>query len=400
MPDLPEPDVLDLALRGDEPPAVVGYLASGRSLGAAATSTLLDLAARGHLELRQPGGDPRQTTVHLTTDAAPYATPDAATHAQPADPVPTGLMPYERRVLARLREVAVDGMVPLGALAFRDADRAGAWATAFTDEVMADARARGLAPAGNDVTARWLDLRAHLRDDEAFARLPPSAVAVWGRYLAYGAALGVNRACQAVIDFGLGHRGRVWSCYGGGWHQVRVRYPAARARYGLGVTPLLLVGAAWLVLGCTVLRCGVALATAWPQAGAAADRVSAGLTALGAGLFGFGAYWVLRTVLDLVAPRRLVGEVLWLAGWKHRGAAGAAVPIVHYLAVDAGSGDRTTAWALPSGGAAVCAPGDVVELTVRPWSRRVIRLARREARSLHGAPAPAGSTDGTPAPAC
>src|SRR4051794_25293119 len=68
-----EPATQDL---GPEPPAVVSLLVAGWDLSEdAAESTLLDLAARGILEFRQPGNDPRQTTVHLRGTAPPDLNP-------------------------------------------------------------------------------------------------------------------------------------------------------------------------------------------------------------------------------------------------------------------------------------------------------------------------------------
>src|SRR5436305_860214 len=87
-------------------------------------------------------------------------------------------------------------------------------------------------PAGREVAARWLGVKGWLRNTEAFADLPPSAVAVWDRYLSYGAALGTTRVSSAVIDLGMGNRKRVWSSFGGTWHRVRVRYPSFWPRYG------------------------------------------------------------------------------------------------------------------------------------------------------------------------
>src|SRR3954447_8701382 len=58
------PATMDLP--GAEPPAVVSLLANRWEFTVdAAESTLLDLVARGYLELRQAGPDPRHTTVHF-----------------------------------------------------------------------------------------------------------------------------------------------------------------------------------------------------------------------------------------------------------------------------------------------------------------------------------------------
>ncbi|BCB75767.1 DUF2207 domain-containing protein [Phytohabitans flavus] len=122
----PQPATPDL---GTEPPAVVSLLVNRwTTTEDAAESTLLDLAARRFIELRQPGNEPMQTTVHL-----PAAAPDES-----------GLRPYERRVLSRVQGLAVGGVVPLTALTFRDQAQAKTWNKRLRAEVVAEARAAGL----------------------------------------------------------------------------------------------------------------------------------------------------------------------------------------------------------------------------------------------------------------
>jgi hypothetical protein len=89
--------------------------------------------------------------------------------------------------------------------------------------------------------------------------------------------------------------------------------------------------------------------------------------------------------------------VLWVAPWRHRNRKEASEVVVHHLAVDDGTADRTTTWALPSGVTRGFGPGDVVEIRVRRWSRRVTQLAVAHSRHehlAHAAPAtvPAGPT--------
>ena len=50
-----------------------------------------------------------------------------------------------------------------------------------------------LSKKGQDAASRWLGVRHFLSGDDAFDSLPPAAVAVWDRYLAYAAAMGVAR---------------------------------------------------------------------------------------------------------------------------------------------------------------------------------------------------------------
>ncbi|WP_168712733.1 DUF2207 domain-containing protein [Streptomyces sp. A0958] len=273
-----------------EPPAVVSLLGNHwRGVQHAAAATLLDLAARGLVELRQPGDDPARSTVHVT---------EAGRAAQ-------GLMPYELRVLERVTAAATNGGAPIGAIAFRDEKRAASWNTALRREVIAEARLRGLsryrfapllvsallvtafvpgalfavavitgghnvraacvlgvAPGaalafllgkslgeratskGLEKSAHWAGLRAWLTAHEDFARLPPASVTVWDRYLAYGTALGVTSLTSRLLGFDSGDRRRVWSSYGGTWRPVRIRYPRLRPGFGCSTGRLLQLAAA------------------------------------------------------------------------------------------------------------------------------------------------------------
>src|SRR5690349_856615 len=112
---------------GEEPPAVVSLLTNRWEITEdAAESTLLDLAARRYLEFRQPADDPMQTTIHIRDGDA------------------TGLNQYERMIFNRVKGLAVNGVVPLAALTFRDEGQAGRFATALHGAIIGDARARGL----------------------------------------------------------------------------------------------------------------------------------------------------------------------------------------------------------------------------------------------------------------
>ncbi|MEV4617309.1 hypothetical protein AB0J74_01175 [Asanoa sp. NPDC049573] len=123
----PAPATMDL---GPEPPAVVNLLANrwGRPDEDAAEATLLDLAGRRYYEIRQASDDPVHSTIHVNPQ--PPAGPD--------------LLPFEQRLLSRIRAAAVGGVVPLTALTFRDAGQAKGWARRFNAEVVAHARRLGL----------------------------------------------------------------------------------------------------------------------------------------------------------------------------------------------------------------------------------------------------------------
>ncbi|MFJ6199079.1 DUF2207 family protein [Micromonospora sp. NPDC092111] len=409
---------------GNEPPAVVSLLANRWTVTVdAAEATLLDLAARGHLELRQAGDDPRHTTVHLTAVG------------------PAGLNGYEHQVYQRVADRAVGGVVPLTALGFDSDAGAAAWARRFRIAVVADARRLGLSrrrfsavmvtalcvlggivslgvaagaahylgrddgdygavpglflvvtaifcgiagkatgerdtPAGRDVASRWLGLRAWLAAHESFADLPPAAVAVWDRYLPYGAAVGVTRVASQVIDLGRADRRRIWSSYTGTWRVVTVTYPSLLPRYGQR-------------LGWIVFRAAVAAFVGWAFATPRdlwhrlfeAGTVTVCFTLFGITLLGHAAYLVGRSLLDAANPATVTGEVLWHQVWQSRQVGDDAdrrtVPKTFYLVIDDGQTARTRAWVLPADIAAGCRVGDEITARVRPWTRRVLDVTVR-----------------------
>lgn len=421
---------------GAEPPALVNLLANRWRLNDdAAESTVLDLAARRIIELRQPADDPYHTTIHLREEAGAAVGP--------------ALNPYERRVLDRIRGLAVGGVVPVTALTFRDRHQAKGWNKRLHREVTRDARGRGLSrrrfspavvamlaavalpasfglavvglrlstydgssadpiasfwfglfslvgliglaargagdrdtAAGREAAARWLGVREWLRGHEEFANLPPSAVAVWDRYLPYGAALGVTRTASAVLDLGLGDRRRVWSSYRGSWRRVRVRYPRVWRRYGATAVALVVRGVLALAAGLALVRWHTLpsdVAAAVDPGGEVAGGVEAAtrvVLGVGIALAALGAYLLVRTLLDLATVRTITGEVLWREKWRTRsgGKNRPAVTWLDYLAVDDGSSDGTRAWGLPRGIGSDCGVRDTVTIRVRPWSRRVMDL--------------------------
>lgn len=406
---------------GDEPPALVNLLVNRWDLTRDAhQATLLDLAARGYVELRAPGDVPAQTTV------------------RPTGLDPAGLTDYERRVLDRVAGLAGRGAVPLTGLSFRDEGEAKAWLRRLHGEIVVDARHKGLSrrrfgpfaagflavagvaigmamvagniavgvaneddgellgsalvlglglagyglrypgerdtPAGRAAASHWLGVRASLAQSQAIAHLPPAASVHWGRNLAYGAALGVAKLAGSVLDLGLGSRNLVWSEHGGIWHRIRVRYPT---RWPAGRTAGGLVAKALLRLAIGV---GLIAFHGRPRAwvtGFDPGLVPAGvfdivefiIIAVGIALLAIGGYALVRTLVDLGSRRTVSGEVLWVEAWS-----GGEGPCAH-LAIDDGAGDRTVAWLVPIHQAARCRPGDTVRITAYPWTRRVSDLA-------------------------
>lgn len=246
-----------------EPPAVANLLVNNfRVTRDAVPATLLDLAARKVVDLDQVGPDHHLVRLRRQPDGA--------------------LAGYEAAVLHLLRSRAEGGVVPAGALTTGPREHARGWWRSFRRAVVADARQRGLcrdlwdAPALATLTvlgllpapfvgiaageleagilagflavavvgalrgtgrqretreglaagSTWLGVRRHLRDGAHLGDLPPSAVAVWERYLAYAAALGVAGGAVRAIPMGADSDRRAWSSHGGRWRQIRIRYPA------------------------------------------------------------------------------------------------------------------------------------------------------------------------------
>jgi hypothetical protein len=431
-PARPEPAPATQDLPGAEPPAVVSLLAGYWDLSEdAAESTLLDLGARRYLEFRQPGNDPMQTTVHVrdpnpagltgyerrifdrvaglavggvvplpaltfrdTDQAAKF---DKRVRAEViADARARGLS--QRRfgpvllavltVTALLAAVGVGFAVLLAARHSKDPIRAAGAGWFVTMLVL-----NGLAhrshgerdtEAGRAVAARWLGVKAWLRGTEAFADLPPAAVAVWDRYLSYGCALGTTRVSSAVIDLGMGNRKRVWSSFGGTWHRVRVRYPKFWPRYGKTAPRLVIRGLFCAAIAFLMLYFWVSGVRRILQEPAIGGSRAAQLTGsvrdigllIGGTLLAYGLYVLVRTTIDLAAPRTITGQVLWREVWRSNsgGENSPPTPYLHYLAIDDGTDDRTTAWGIPSNEVRRCTDGDTVTVKVRPWSRRVVEL--------------------------
>jgi Predicted membrane protein (DUF2207) len=368
---------------GPEPPAIVDMLTNHfRVEREAVPATLLDLAARRFLDLEGIG-------------------PELRVRVREAEH--SSLLPYERRVLDLVRSRAVGGVVPAAALTSGPQARAKSWWKSFRNELIDDAQARGLSrdlwdariltlftaaallPAalvllaarnwvapvaylvgattlvafirggrrqrhtdqGLRVAARWLGVGRHLRDDPAFQDLPPAAVAVWERYLAYAAAMGAARAAVRQIPMGADEDRRAWSAYGGQWRLVRIRYPWLwPPAWGWRPWAALLVSVVGGLVAVVALR--LAAGIGWAEASATDPP---GLVAFVRGLFlfflGVGtvvALWSLPTLVraatDLGSAQEIAGLVLRVRTFG----GGRNSQPRHYVAID--DGRSPMIWAL------------------------------------------------------
>jgi hypothetical protein len=440
----PTPD-----LPADPPPAVVNYLVHGcKSTADAPIGTLVDLAARHYIELFQPGTDAEQVLIRVRDREAPGLTPyersvlDRVVEAAgDRDWVPLGDLSvhyaddgylwsvrFARDVAADARErrlaaersggvqvgfmfvgfwlsVATGCMVPTAVadlLAGMEADRMGSTGAVtllaavvililglvvlcvywlgmwFPDD--------GLTTTGEAVTARWLGVADWLRAHHGLAELPTASVAVWDRYLAYGAALGLTPVVSDVVDLAVGDRATLWSTYTGTRRQIRADY--RRRGRGVGYPPgtVITYGLLWLA----AVAAGAYALALWRER--LGPFAVAPLAALGVLLAGRALYRIARAVLDLVRPTEVTGLVvsstgfpwfLYLDDLENAGgvpffwAGPLPSQLAYYLVVDDGRADVAPVWTVRYSARhpRYCHVGDVVRLNAYRWCRTVREIS-------------------------
>ncbi|MGH2662912.1 MAG: DUF2207 family protein [Actinomycetota bacterium] len=388
QPRAPHPGPATGDLRS-EPPAIVNMLANDFDPSREALpATVLDLAARGALEFQEVAGDTFLCRLREARDLE--------------------LAPFEARVMDLVRSRAHAGVVPAEALTTGPADHARAWWRKFRGEVIDDAQRRGLSrdlwsggalrwvgflsfypaaflllataeagpaiiylflaafviaaarggrrqretPAGLAATAEWLGVQRYLRDATSLAEMPPTAVPVWERHLAYGAALGVAPAAVRAIPMGPEEARRAWSSYGGQWRRVRIRYPVFwPPAWGFRPVVAVLAGVVSVFVAAGTLR--LATAIGWPPAG---PNDPAGLVivfrvlflipaAAGVTVGVWGVLALVRGAMDLGAPHRVTGQVLRL---RETGGRSSDAPTRFHAAIDDGRSYVIRAWSVRS----------------------------------------------------
>ena len=420
----------------DEPPAVAGLLANDFLVpGEVAPAIVLDLAARGALELDEV--QPGRTTCRLSDHGG------------------TEWSSYEHRVLAELVVKAIDGVVPTDALTTGPEDQSERWHRVLAQEIVGDAHTRGLtvdrwpkrvvgplgvalfavvallvaglkfegdtntdrpvlaalAAAGALVglvaglvltgrlgrslaqlpteTGRAAAVRAdalarQLRSNTSLGDLPPAGVKLWDRLFAYAAAFGAAPLAVALLPMGAEDDHRAWSRTGGRWRRVRVRYPRAFPP-AWGKHPLLAVALAlfWGAVAGVIVYGLRALSEVGRPAGvgtSAWDWVERGaLLATIPCIVVIGwALWILaRAVPDLWQTRAVTGEIVRGRRFRQWFASGDEPRYWYYDAVDDGTADRVVAWRVSEVQWRDHAQGELVtaEVTPRLGYVRAIRRA-------------------------
>jgi hypothetical protein len=246
---------------------------------------------------------------------------------------------------------------------------------------------------GRQVGGRWLGVAGWLSAHEDLADLPPAAVAIWDRYLAYGVALGVNPVASSAVDLRTGRVQRLRSRYTGTVRTVLVRYPwdpmaytQAGVRLAWSLCVLAFWAAFWLLLA---RRLGH-----WPSA------ARWPLSALGVLLPLRALYKVVRASADKLRAGTVTGQVLAIHPYRLHNDSD---PRWYQLVIDDGTRDRTRPWLVKAEWGRGVSAGDVVRLRAQDWTRYVIGLDVLYRRHAMPAPRPtdhsaSGRTDASGEP--
>jgi hypothetical protein len=236
-------------------------------------------------------------------------------------------------------------------------------------------------PAGREAAAKWLGLREHLEGSGGFTDAPPAAVAIWDRYLSYGAALGVAAGAVRALPLGSESDKVAWTSYGGKWRMVKIDYPK-RVPPGWGRLPLLatVIGLASLVGGLFVANVffplmGRTLSDMFDSLNDGFDPLDLLAVALVGIPTTVTAVWLARAALmlraaipDLFVRKEVEGVVLRIRRHEKQS----------YLAVDDGTRSKIKAWLVEPAvlDGAGLGQGSLVSATVSPHLGHVSRLGK------------------------
>ncbi len=386
-----EPASSGLEVGGDESPAVVGTLTNGwRFDRSAAAATLIDLTARRVLVIDQIGLD--QFTVAVAPGGPSNLTPYEAKvvrlvkESGHGDPVLLAALTlpddatgtawfddFERTVRNEMRSAGLSrprwapwmravmtavAVPPALALASAvtlipesregNGDDGNPWALVLIigfavigafQGVMQRLQAERDTPAGVAAAGRWLGLEANLRDAGGFGDLPPTAIAVWDRYLSYATTFGLTSTILRLVPLAPESPTEAWSNESGRWRVVHIHYPRRKAMRGRIPSVLLFQGIVALLIGVAAAR-GYRPLVDWIERELPADqrdsldliRRIAWVIAVAVAVPALAWGWVatLRALLDIGRSRTTEGKVL-----RNR---------PPHLAVDDGRRDRITAF--------------------------------------------------------
>jgi hypothetical protein len=380
----------------------------------AVPATLIDLAARGLIEIEDTGIGRYICKLKKEVE---------------------GLMLYEQRLLNHLRRQASNGIVPADALTTGPQEQSNVWWRGFKREVVKEAQHLGLStklwtksigiglgiiggivflifemsvgfndieevqasglvelvsfgcwvgvatliallassmqtetPDGRRAAARWLGVREALESSPTFAVTPPSGVVVWERHLAYAAAMGTADKAVGALPMGAESDTEAWTAHTGEWRKVTVSYPRLRPGWGRHPALALLLGAVGTYVGFKVMRFGwgTTLGSGPDPTWFTVARYC--VAVLASTLLIRSLLEVLWAVPDLFSRREVTGEVLRTrTRWSPGPAAGYDEPSLRYfVAVDDGSSTSVRAYRVHENKYGQVAQGLRMTLTVSP----------------------------------
>jgi len=251
-------------------------------------------------------------------------------------------------------------------------------------------RAQLPTPDGTTAAARSLGFQKHLHENEHFDDAPAASVAIWGRHLAYAAALGAAASCVAALPMGAEDDRHAWSRFGGRWRKVRVRYPRGLPP-GWGKHPA-------FALFLAIVWSGVAAAALYGLLRVANAEITPDPTFNREQLDWIGraaliaclpflvviawALWVLaRAVPDLWQRRQITGEVVRARRRRQVFGSDSDNPKYwYYLALDDGARNRISAFRVRPVVYGACDQGETVTAVVTPGLGYVRELRTAAAR--------------------
>jgi hypothetical protein len=414
-PDAPAaPATMDL---GPEPPAVAAVLCDDYEVCTeTAPATLLDLAARDVIALDEirPGETICRVPEVPPSDTAPFErhllvalAAKAVRGVVPAPALTTGTDDASakwHRELARLvvadaqargltldrwpkRVVAVIGagvvavvtLLVVAAQLGGDAEDhpvvtgiaagaavGGAFLLATVTAGLQRSLAQQPTPAGAAAESRWLGVRAHLTENERLAELPPAAVTLYGRHLAYAAGFGLADHAVAALPFGAEDDHLAWSPHGARWRRVRVRYPRVRPpAWGRHPALAVFVALAWGAISIFLIT----------RLGRVAGDVAGIVTAVLVLPLAWGVWVLVRAVPDLFTTRTVTGTALRCRMRTRASSSRDAPKYWYYVAIDDGSRDRIAAYRVSEALYRKVRQGQTVTAEVTPRLGYVRRVA-------------------------
>jgi hypothetical protein len=211
-------------------------------------------------------------------------------------------------------------------------------------------------------------------------------VAIWDRYLAYGAAMGVARAPVRSLPMGAEDDRWAWWSFGGRWRKVEVDYPEVAILWGRHPLLAFLFGVLAAVPAYGVARALLPIRGA--GTGEAWTWLNLGLSLLAMvaiALMVFSLFQAGRAAVDLGSRRSFRGLVLRMRKIDTSSNRGGSAR--YTVAVDDGNATKVKAWVVPQDVWGRVSQGDLVDVTVGPRLGYVFEMRRADQAQVPSEPA-------------